>query len=165
MAGFDPTLFERLFDAAPHRPHEDTPLRRWNTEQLKESVARDLESLLNTRAFADTEALAPFPEAARSLASYGMTDFVGMSLANPADRDRICRTLERAIARHEPRLRQVLVILETDRNAIGCLQFGIRAVLQVSSSAEPVSFDALLQPDTLQYAVSKSRHASLTRSA
>jgi len=157
MAGFLPTLFERLRDEHPHRPLEADPMRRWSVEELKESVARDLESLLNSRTALFSNSFDDYPESQKSVASYGMGDFVGMSLANPADRDLICRTLERTIAHHEPRLRQVDVRLEADRNSIGCLQFGINAVLHVNPASEPVTFDALLQPNTLQYAVAKSR--------
>lgn len=157
MAGFLPTLFERLRDEHPHRTLEADPMRRWSVEELKESVARDLESLLNSRSALFSDSFDAYPESRKSVASYGMGDFAGMSLANPADRERICRTLERAIAHHEPRLRQVDVRLEADRNSIGCLQFGINAVLHVNPASEPVTFDALLQPNTLQYSVAKSR--------
>lgn len=157
MAGFLPTLFERLYDDAPHRSSEADSLRRWSVEELKESVARDLEALLNSRAALFSHSFEHYPESHHSVASYGMGDFVGMSLANPADRDLICRTLEQTIAHHEPRLRQVDVRLETDRSSIGCLQFGINAVLYVNPATEPVTFDALLQPNTLQYSVAKSR--------
>lgn len=157
MAGFLPTLFERLADDAPHRSVETNPLRRWSVDELKESVARDLESLLNTRASLFDNQFERFPESHDSVASYGMGDFVGLSLANPADRDLICRSLERAIAHHEPRLRHVEVRLEADRSTVGCLQFGINAVLFVNPASEPVTFDALLQPNTLQYSVAKSR--------
>lgn len=157
MVGFLPTLFERLADDHPHRSVETDPLRRWSAEELKESVARDLETLLNSRAAMFSDSFDGFPESRRSVASFGMSDFVGLSLSNPADRDLICRTLQQAIADHEPRLRKVEVRLERDRNTIGCLQFGINAVLHVPPASEPVTFDALLQPNTLQYAVAKSR--------
>jgi type VI secretion system protein ImpF len=163
MAGFLPTLFERLRDDTPHRSAEVDPMRRWSVDELKESVARDLESLLNCRAALFSDSFDRFPESHRSVASYGMGDFVGLSLANPADRDLICRTLARTIAHHEPRLRQVDVHLEADRSAIGCLQFGINAVLYVNPASEPVTFDALLQPNTLQYSVAKSRALSGVR--
>ncbi|NSL57084.1 type VI secretion system baseplate subunit TssE [Uliginosibacterium aquaticum] len=163
MAGFLPTLFERLRDDAPHRSAETDPMRRWSVDELKESVAHDLESLLNSRAALFSDSFERFPESHRSVASYGMGDFVGLSLANPADRDLICRTLERTIAHHEPRLRQVDVRLEADRSSIGCLQFGINAVLYVNPASEPVTFDALLQPNTLQYSVAKSRGLSGVR--
>jgi type VI secretion system protein ImpF len=163
MAGFLPTLFERLSDEAPHRTGEMNPLRRWNVEELKASVAADLEALLNTRASLDDSHFSLFPEARNSVAGYGMGDFVGLSLANSGDRDLICRTLERAIAFHEPRLRHVEVRLETDRSSIGCLQFGINAVLYVNPASEPVTFDALLQPNTLQYSVARSRSTAGVR--
>ena len=65
-------------------------------DELKDSVARDLEALLNSRAAMQADCFEAYPEAHRSVASFGMADFVGFSLANPADRDRICRTLERS---------------------------------------------------------------------
>ncbi len=157
MAGFLPTLFERLRDDHPHRSHEADPMRRWSVEELKESVARDLERLLNSRSPLFSDSFDDFPESLNSVASYGMGDFVGLSLSNPADRELICRTLERTIAHHEPRLRQVDVRLEADRTSIGCLQFGINAVLHVNPASEPVTFDALLQPNTLQYSVARGR--------
>jgi type VI secretion system protein ImpF len=95
------------------------------------------------------------------MCSYGMNDFIGLSLANPADRNFICRSLERTIAIHERRLRQVQVSLELDDGAINRLKFAINALLLVHPSTEPVFFDALLQPSTLQYSVSKSKRTPL----
>lgn len=157
MKGFKPTLFERLFDEAPHRGDDPAPLRRWSVEELKDSVARDLEALLNSRCGVRESSFDAYPEASRSLASFGMTDFVGLSLANPADRARICATLERTILQHEPRLKRVIVGLRGDERSVGRLNFTIQAVLHVPPTAEPVGFDAVLQPCTQQYSVASSR--------
>src|SRR5688572_8521981 len=100
---FLPTLFERLFDESPATLVEYS-LPRLSLDELKESVAWDLEALLNSRAGLSEVLLQPYPVSADSVLSYGMTDFVGRSLANPADRNFICRSLERTIAAHEPRL-------------------------------------------------------------
>lgn len=154
---FPPTLLERLFDDTAHLPSEANPLRRWGIDELKDSVARDLEVLLNSRAGLTEEDMALFPEAAHSVLSFGMTDFVGLSLASPADRSYICRTLERAILTHEPRLQQVRVGLEASQLTVNRLHFSISAVLVVHPMSEPVNFDALLQPSTFQYSVAKSR--------
>lgn len=159
---FPPTLFERLADNAPREATEKHPLRLMSGEELKESVARDLEALLNSRCGYGDEAFHGYPESLQSLCSYGMNDFVGLSLANPADRHFICRSLERTIATHEKRLCQVQVALEVDGASVNRLKFAINALLVVHPSAEPVHFDALLQPSTLQYSVSKSRRLSLT---
>jgi type VI secretion system protein ImpF len=83
---FQPTLFERLFDNAPQRSVEADPLRGWSIDELKDSVARDLESLLNSRNALDGEVVGEFQQVQHSLLTYGMCDFVGRSLANPADR-------------------------------------------------------------------------------
>jgi type VI secretion system protein ImpF len=64
--------------------------------------------------------------------------------------------LELAIARHEPRLRSPKVKLLVDTRATATLCFAITAILDVGDAHEPVAFDALLKPSTLQYAVSKS---------
>lgn len=159
---FQPTLLERLFDSAPRQPAEANPLRRWSLDELKDSVARDLEALLNSRAGLNDEDLRRYPGVAVSVLSYGMCDFVGCSLANPADRSYICRTLERTIDTHEPRLRNVRVGLGVDETAVNVLHFSISAVLIVHSAQEPVNFDALLQPTSQQYSVVKSRAVSMS---
>ena len=49
------------------------------------------------------------------------------------------------------------VTLELHRNSINALFFSINAVLFVRPIEEPVAFDALLQPTSLQYSVSRAR--------
>ncbi len=61
------------------------------------------------------------------------------------------------LAAHEPRLRQVRVELELHRKTVNALYFSINAVLVVRPAQEPVSFDALLTPTSLQYSVSRQR--------
>lgn len=144
----------------PREQVEKHPLRLINAEDLKESVARDLEALLNSRCAYREEIFERYPETLQSMCSYGMNDFVGLSLASPADRNYICRSLERTIAAHERRLKQVHVSLELDNGAINRLKFAINALLVVHPSTEPVFFDALLQPSTLQYSVSRAKRAA-----
>lgn len=135
-------------------------MRRWSMEELKASVAGDLESLLNSRAGLTEEMLQAFPAVGTSVLSFGMCDFVGRSLASPADRSYICRTLERTIGAHEPRLRNVTVGLAVDDGAVNVLHFSISALLVVYPAHEPVSFDALLQPTIQQYSVAAGRTAT-----
>ena len=82
-----------------------------------------------------------------------------MSLASPDDRAAICQGLERAIARHEPRLRNVRASLEMQEGGIDRLNFAITALLVLHAAQEPVNFDAVLQPSSLQYTISKARRA------
>ncbi|WP_292933641.1 type VI secretion system baseplate subunit TssE [Noviherbaspirillum sp.] len=158
-AKYPPTLLDRLTDNAPREAGERNPIRLIGDEELKESVARDLEALLNCRCAYGEDVFLHFPETLKSIGSYGMGDFVGRSLANPADRNHICRSLERTIATHERRLKQVRVLLELESGVVNRLRFAIHALLVVHPATEPVFFDALLQPSTLQYSVSKAKRS------
>ncbi len=151
MKGFEPSLLDKLFSDGPVSPVR----RRLSIDELKDSVARDLEALLNARTTIDEALAGKYPESMRSIVSFGLNDFAGLSLASVHDRNRICRAIELAIARHEPRLRDVQVTLELSRHSINALFFSIRALLVVRPAQEPVSFDAMLQPTTLQYSVNK----------
>lgn len=131
-------------------------------DELKDAVARDLEALLNARTTIDESLADSYPESMKSPATYGLKDFAGMSLSNLNHRSSICRSIERAISRHEPRLKNVEVSLELDRRSVNALYFSIKALLVVRPAQEPVNFDALLQPTTLQYSVNKQSSRSGT---
>jgi len=160
MKGFPPTLFDKLLGETVTRSSLGS-LTRLSLEQVKDSVAADLEALLNTRAVFLEDVLQPYPECRRSIMSYGLCDFAGMSLASIDDRAFICRGLEQTISRHEPRLRNVRATLEIDQRSVNRLNFAITAMLVVHESKEPVSFDAVLQPSTLQYAISSTRRSAV----
>jgi type VI secretion system protein ImpF len=160
MKGFSLTLFDKLMGDTTGKPRSAS-VARLSIEQLKDAVAADLEALLNTRAVISEESLQTYPECHRSILSYGLSDFAGMSLASLDDRAAICRALERAISRHEPRLRNVRAALELNQDSINKLNFVISALLVVHESKEPVSFDAVLQPSTLQYSISNTRRTTM----
>ncbi len=162
MKGFAPGLFDRLMGNNAHALSSGT-VTRLSMEELKDTVARDLEALLNTRTVIPEELLKSYPESSNSIVSYGLNDFAGMSLASTDDRATICRALENAIVRHEPRLRNVVASLEVREGSINRLNFAISALLVVHPAQEPVSFDAVLQPSSLQYSISKTHR--LTRAA
>jgi type VI secretion system protein ImpF len=154
--GFIPGLFDRLMMPSGG---SGAVVARLSIEEVKDAVARDLEALLNTRAVISEALLKRYPEVSRSIVAYGLNDFAGRSLSSPDDRAFICACLEKAIARHEPRLRNVRASLELKGDAINRLNFSITALLVVSSAQEPVNFDAVLQPSSLHYTISKARRA------
>jgi type VI secretion system protein ImpF len=165
MKGFTPGLFDRLL-GVPSRGA--ATVSRISAEDLKDAVARDLEALLNTRAVFPEELLTDYPECGRSILNYGLSDFADRSLSSPSDRAHICACLEKVIARHEPRLRNVKASLEIREGAVNRLNFSITAMLAASTSQEPVNFDAVLQRSTLQYSINKagrSASGSATASA
>lgn len=159
MKGFTPGLFDRLL-GVPVRDAGSATVSLLSFEDLKDAVARDLEALLNTRSAVPDEALQGYPECSGSILTYGLGDFAGRSLSSPDDRAYVCSCLEKAIARHEPRLRKVRASLDVRDDTVNRLNFSINALLVVSSSQEPVNFDAVLQPSTLHYSISKAGRAA-----
>lgn len=165
MKRFEPSLFDKLFDDDPHSP-APAAMRQLSLDELKSRVARDVEALLNTRIVLTEDALKALAQCQRSVITYGLNDFSGRSLASHSDRTFICDSIRHAIARHEPRLRGVDVLLELDKHSTNALYFVISGKLVVHPAEEPVSFDAMLQASTLQYSVTRTsrRGAGVARS-
>ena len=161
MKGFTPDLFDRLL-GQPVR--NGAVVARLNIEDLKDAVARDLESLLNTRSTIQEGSLTAYPECGHSMVGYGLCDFADRSLSSPTDRAYICACIESTIVRHEPRLLNVKALLEMRAGAttpsVNRLSFSITALLVGSVSQEPVNFDAVLQPSTLQYSIRKGARSA-----
>lgn len=145
--GFRSTLFDRLL------PENDV-LKGLSLQELRQSVAHDLEDLLNSRVAKLDHLIGDYPLAKQSIIQFGIIDFVGLSTANPLDRDKICQSIEQSISAHEPRLRQVKVEMLLDGHNMGALCLTIQAYLNIHPLYEPVVFDALLKPTTQQYVVS-----------
>ncbi|MCJ8162074.1 type VI secretion system baseplate subunit TssE [Acinetobacter zhairhuonensis] len=145
--GFRSTLFDRLL------PENDI-LKGLSLQELRQSVAHDLEDLLNSRMAKLDHLIGDYPLAKQSIIQFGIIDFVGLSTANPLDRDKICQSIEQSISAHEPRLRQVKVEMLLDGHNMGALCLTIQAYLNIHPLYEPVVFDALLKPTTQQYVVS-----------
>ncbi|MFZ6674168.1 type VI secretion system baseplate subunit TssE [Undibacterium sp. Xuan67W] len=162
MNGFAPSLFDRLMGIGASENKNLGVVVRLSIEELKDTVARDLEALLNTRTVWPEALLKLYPECHNSILTYGLNDFAGLSLASTDDRTYICRCLEKAISRHEPRLRNVRASLEVREGSINRLNFAISALLVVDLAREPVNFDAVLQPSTLHYSISKTRRMART---
>lgn len=159
MKGYTPGLFDRLLGVPNRGPGKSTS-PCLSIEELKDTVARDLESLLNTRtSIADGE-LKAYPQCSRSLVSYGLGDFADLCISSPVDRASICASIEKTIACHEPRLRKVRVRLGLQGESMNRLSLSITAVLVASVFQEAVSFDAVLTPSTQQYSISKAGKAA-----
>ena len=150
--GFRPNLFDLLFDDKPRMAAEDMLVRRLNLEELKASVAKDLEYLLNTRAVFDKN-VTGYEHIEGSILNFGILDFVGLSSANPNDCDYICRQIARTVELQDSRLKNVKVSLDIGAADVNQLCFSIDALLKVYPSQELVSFDAYFEPSTQRYEI------------
>jgi type VI secretion system protein ImpF len=147
-----PSVLDRLIDYEPEMSREAVSSRAKSLRQMKQSVRRDLEWLLNTRRMAD-DLPADLKEVANSLLAYGLPDFTAVNTKSPADQGRLRRALETAVTTFEPRLEDVSVTIVTMRDLERVLRFRIDARLRIDPAPEPVSFDTLLQLGSGQYVV------------
>ena len=151
------SLLDRLTDEHPVSMREAVPLRLHDVHQLRISVARDLEALLNTRRECLDELPEHYPEVERSLPLYGLPDFTSYSLKSQRDRHRVLQAVEEAIVRCEPRLRDVHVELIPEEGLGKNLHFRVEGMLNVEPAPEPVTFDTVLHLTTQEYEVKEER--------
>jgi len=150
MKGFTPGLLDRLM------VDDGAAGAALGVEQIKDSVARDLEALLNTRIALDVTHLEGYPAARTSILHYGLIDFAGFCLTSSVDRAAVCASIEDAIATHEPRLLDARAVLEPEAGDVNRLHFAIHARLAVDGLFEPVNFNAVLQPSSLHYEINRT---------
>jgi type VI secretion system protein ImpF len=147
------SVFDRLIDHEPRTSKEVALTRAQSVHQLKESVRRDLEWLLNTRLVA----VPPddrLREVNRSVYVYGLPDFTAYSLSNPDDQNKLIRHLQTAIKTFEPRLGKVRVVpLGMTGANTRVLRFRIEALLLMDPAPEHISFDTTLQLTSGEYEV------------
>jgi len=147
------SLLERLIDRDPASATEPPPTRAQSVRQLKASLRRDLEWLLNSRR--TPEAVGnEFQELERSLYNYGLPDATSLSWDSVRDRERLKRMIEDTLRTFEPRLSDVQVVaVESSSNSQHVVRFQIEALLDMDPSPEHISFDTLLQLSSGEYQV------------
>ncbi|WP_298234726.1 type VI secretion system baseplate subunit TssE [uncultured Azohydromonas sp.] len=151
MDRFVPSLLDKLLGTPQEQPGASA--QGVDIAQIKAAVARDIETLLNTRPGYRPSQLSGFEQATHSLLTFGLVDISPLSLASDRDRGAIVRAITRALLDHEPRLRGVKVAVREGMPTCAGLCFTIHAQLQLQRSSEPVAFDAVLQPGSNRYAV------------
>jgi len=148
-----PSVLDRLIDEEPDIKSEPAKSRMQVLRDLKESVRRDLECLMNTRIrWIDWEP--HLDELERSLLDYGIPDITGANLGATKDREIFCRKLETMLEQNEPRFKTVRVVQLSNADAIDrTLRFRIEAMLRVDPAPEPVVFDSTLDPSRCDFQV------------
>jgi type VI secretion system protein ImpF len=146
------SVLDRLIDTEPGIAGDppESPLK--SLRELKQSVRRDLEWLLNTRQTIE-DLPADYEETVRSLAAYGLPDFTAASVKSPTTQDFIRQTIAEAVRLFEPRLMEVSVTQDAALGSERALRFRIDAQLRVDPVPEPVTFDTTLQLTSGEYEV------------
>jgi type VI secretion system protein ImpF len=139
-----PSVLDRLLDFEPDVSREAPKSRSKSLRDLKLSVRRDLEWLLNSRAFPE-EIDERLEEVKKSVVVYGLPDITGISAKSHIEQKKLTEALETAIKIFEPRFLNLKVTLEPVNNIDRMLKFRIEAQLNVEPTPEPIAFDTVLQ--------------------
>jgi type VI secretion system protein ImpF len=142
--GLKASIIDRLID-----PDSDGTSWRpgYSTDQMVDSVRRDLEDLLNTH-LTENDLPPQYVEVRNSIVAFGIPDLVSNQSAGPMVIEKIRLKLEQAIARFEPRLTNVRAkILKPEAGTLMKVEFEISASLHVDPSPE-VAFITVLKLTT-----------------
>ena|SRR5262252_3364162 len=134
-------LFDRLVDLCPELADDERPFRILDRNQLKASIRRELERLLNTRCSLPLHRVG---EEERSVINYGIPDFSSLSAQNADDHALISSVMSRTITAFETRLRNVSVEVQPIPRCENALYVSIDAVMSVGWFNEPVYFPVVL---------------------
>ncbi len=150
---FPTSILDRLVGDSEVRSTGGRSAQIQTLRQLRNSVRRDLQDLLNTR-WRCTSWPPNLEELENSLVNYGIPDFTGASFDNRSSQRDFRKIVEHAIRRFEPRLGKVSVTFHRgDDPNDRTLRFRIDATLQVEDSTETVIYETLLDPTTSAFKV------------
>jgi type VI secretion system protein ImpF len=152
-----PSLLDRLTDDAPGDLKETRESRVIDIGRLRDIIQRDLSWLLNThnieRSF-DAEAM---PNVARSVVNYGLREVSG-EYSTAMRAEQIRKSIEKAIATHEPRIIKgsVDVSLSPDDKSGGMT---VALIIRADMWAQPMPLELYLrsQVDVITGEVSVER--------
>jgi len=147
------SVLERLIDRDPANGAEPPPSRAQSVRQLKASLRRDLEWLLNSRRIPEP-AGSELKELERSLYNYGLPDITSLNWESSRDRIRLTRLIEQSLAVFEPRISRLRVVpVESGSGPQHVLRFQIEGLLEMDPAPEHISFDTVLQLSSGEYQV------------
>ena len=136
-------LLDRLI-TDDNQPYNSLPHQL--IRQLRESVRRDLEHLLNTR-YRCISAPENCQHLATSLVNYGLPDLSTINLVSKQSRQEFCQLVEQTILNYEPRIKSVRV---HSPDAIDpedpTIKFRIEALLHANAAQEIIVFDSAMNP-------------------
>ncbi len=147
------SILDRLIDLDPKNSRESVQFRWQNIRDIKAAVVRDLEYLLNSR-----RTILPPPPSFHalnnSLYTYGIKDFTSENPKSNLVQKSLRQDVEKAIARFEPRLKNVIVAFDGGSKTGRDLVFRIQALLVINPISEPVSFDTYFDINRSEYVIS-----------
>ena len=147
------SILDRLIDEAPDRSIDPPMTLADQVREVRESIRRDLEALLNTRRCP----MAPpteLTELKDALVSYGVDGMVSANLVTDEAKLRLAQAIERRISLFETRLSDVRVtILKSRTMTERALRLRIQATFRLHEGMPPISFESTIDPSTQRFLV------------
>jgi len=141
-----PSIFDRLIDNQPHIRSEIETGQDHKLIELRQSVRRDLEHLLNTR-YRIIEPGEEFTQVEQSILNYGLPDLATVNISDIEKRKEFTHHLERILRTFEPRFKEIKVAyIENKDLKDRTLRFRIDATLYADPTPEVIVFDSVLEP-------------------
>jgi type VI secretion system protein ImpF len=148
-----PSVLDRLLDNEPDVSREAPRNHSQILADLKLSLRRDLENLLNTRCRCLIWP-SDLTELDKSLVNFGVPDITGADLGATKNREQFCRSLQAILRQYEPRFKTVTVQLQTNADPLDrTLRFRIDGLVHADPAPEPVIFDSAMKPATGDFEV------------
>lgn len=148
------SVFDRLIDLEPDLSRESKRILGFKKKDIRDAVVRDLENLFNTRRRIDVPS-EQFPHIVRSLFAYGLRDFSSENPKSIFVRQRLRQEIEETIERFEPRIKNVVVRLDSPDESNRAFRFRIKGFLEVEPLSEPVVFDTYFDVNRGEYVIEK----------
>lgn len=147
------SILDRLIDEEPDRGVDPPVSLSQQIREVRESIRRDLEALLNTRR-CPTAPPSSLPELKDALTSYGVDGMVSANLVTDEAKLQLARMIERRIAMYETRLSDVRVtILKSRTMTERALRMRIQATFRLHDGMPPISFESTIDPSTQRFLV------------
>jgi type VI secretion system protein ImpF len=109
-----PFLLQRLKDEQPDVRQESRERRIISPAEYRRTLLEDLAALLNSGNHLPPEQLKKYPEAARSVINYGVTELAGSTVSGTTG-EMVAKMVQNAIVMFEPRvLKQTLEVRAVD---------------------------------------------------
>ncbi len=152
------SILDRLIDNDPQSTMDIEANNYHQLKNLRDSVRRDLQNLLNTR-YKITEPVDEHPQSMTSILNYGLPDLATINMSDIEKRKQFIDYFESILREYEPRFKSIkITYLENTDKLDRTLHFRIDTTLYADPYPEIIIFDSVLDPVTRSINVREVRN-------
>ena len=143
-----PSVLDRLFDDQPEQKTEARIDNHQLLKQMRASIRRDLEALLNSR-YHLIQPDSELTEVDKSIFNYGLPDLATVNIMDVTRRNQFIKLLENTLKTYEPRFKSVKVsFIENAESVDRTLRFRIDTLVYADPVPEVIVYDSILDSVT-----------------